>query len=153
MFYYLRKLLRKLNFGYDKLFLLLLYKKNQIANHNIIISKESFAKSIMTEKETKITQLIYSRIKQKDPKAEIILFGSHARGQATEESDWDILILIATPKSGRKIEDKYRDELFDIELNIGEPISTLIYSKKDWETKFSVTPLYQNIKTEGIMLK
>jgi uncharacterized protein len=107
----------------------------------------------MTEKEINITRLISSRIKEEDPEAEIILFGSHARGQATNESDWDILILINFPKKNRRTEDKYRDKIFDVELEIGEPISTLVYSKKDWETKFSVTPLYENIKKEGIILE
>jgi predicted nucleotidyltransferase len=65
----------------------------------------------MTEKDSNIARMISSRIKMKDPNAEVILFGSHARGQATEESDWDILILIDRPKKNRAIEDKYRDEL------------------------------------------
>lgn len=38
--------------------------------------------------------MIKARVKQKDPSAEIILFGSHARGQAPDGSDWDILVLI-----------------------------------------------------------
>lgn len=106
----------------------------------------------MTEKEIHITRLISSRIKEEDPEAGIILFGSHARGQATNESDWDILILINFPKKNRKVEEKYRDKIFDLELEIGEPISTLVYSKHDWETKYSVTPLYQEIKRDGILL-
>ena len=57
----------------------------------------------------------------------MILFGSHARGQAGEESDWDILILIDGPKKNRLIEEKYRDEMFQLELELGEAISTFIY--------------------------
>ena len=106
----------------------------------------------MTEREIHITKMISSRIKQKDPKAKVILFGSHARGQANDESDWDILILIDTPKKNRTIEEKYRDEMFKLELELGEAISTFIYSKNDWETRFIYTPLYQNIKQEGIEL-
>jgi predicted nucleotidyltransferase len=71
--------------------------------------------------------LICSRISHQDPKAEVILFGSHARGQAGEESDWDILILIDGPKKNRLIEEKYRDEMFQLELELGEAISTFIY--------------------------
>ena len=50
------------------------------------------------------------------------------------------------------IEMEYRDELFDLELEIGEPISTFVFSKSDWEQKHEITPLYQNIKREGIYL-
>ena len=106
----------------------------------------------MTSKESDIAKLIGSRIKQKDSKAEVILFGSHARGQAHDESDWDILVLIDQNKNNRQIEDKYRDEMFLLELELGEPISTFVYSKKDWETKYSSTPLYQNVKKEGVKL-
>jgi predicted nucleotidyltransferase len=106
----------------------------------------------MTEREIHITKMISSRIKQKDPRAEVILFGSHARGQANDESDWDILILIDKPKENRAVEEMYRDEMFHLELELGEPISTFVYSKNDWEKRFVYTPLYQNIKQEGIEL-
>lgn len=106
----------------------------------------------MTTKDSHIANLISTRIKKQDPTAEVILFGSHARGQAYPESDWDILILIDDPKQSRSIEDKYRDELFHLELELGEPISTLVYSKNDWETKHVFSPLYRNIKEEGVKL-
>jgi predicted nucleotidyltransferase len=107
---------------------------------------------IMTEREKDIVKMISSRIKQKDPKAKVILFGSHAREQANDESDWDILILIDKQKKDRTTEEMYRDEMFYLELELGEPISTFVYSKNDWETRFIYTPLYQNIKQEGIEL-
>ncbi len=106
----------------------------------------------MTPRESHIAMLIQLRIKHQDPKAEVILFGSHARGQATEESDWDILILMDRPKKDRSIEERYREEIFQLELEIGEAISTFVYSKKDWETKHVYSPFYQNIKKEGIKL-
>lgn len=106
----------------------------------------------MTDRELQIAHLISTRIKNKDPLADVILFGSHARGQANEESDWDILILIEAQKKTRKIEDKYRNEMFDLELELGEPISTIIYSKLDWETRHIYSSLYQNIKRDGVKI-
>ena len=47
---------------------------------------------------------------------------------------------------------EYRDELFDVEMEVGEAISTFIYSKEKWETLHNITPLYKNIKKEGIQL-
>ena len=88
----------------------------------------------------------------KDPDAEIILFGSHARGDARQDSDWDILILLNKPTVSRTMEKEFREELFDVELETGQPISTFVFSKNDWEDKHSITPLYQNIKKEGIRL-
>ena len=106
----------------------------------------------MTKRESQIANLISTRIKKQDPRAEVILFGSHARGQSNEESDWDILILMDQPKANRSVEDRYRSEMFELELELGEAISTLVYSKSDWKTKFLYTPLYQNIKKEGIKI-
>jgi predicted nucleotidyltransferase len=106
----------------------------------------------MTERESNIAKMIGLRIKHQDPKAEVILFGSHAIGQAKDESDWDVLILIDRPKSDRSVEERYRNEMFQLELELGEPISTLVYSKVDWESKYMYTPLYQNIKREGVKL-
>jgi len=106
----------------------------------------------MNKKEQHIAQKIKEKIKQKNPFADVILFGSHARGKSHKDSDWDILILLSQSNVSRLIEKEYRDELFDIELEIGEPISALVYSKNDWDQKHAITPLYQNIKREGIIL-
>lgn len=46
------------------------------------------------------------------------LQGSRARGDAKDESDWDILILIDKPKLNRTIEEKYRDETFQLQLEL-----------------------------------
>lgn len=106
----------------------------------------------MNKKELHIAQKIKERIKRKNPFADVILFGSHARGKTHKDSDWDILILLSQTNVNRLIEKEYRDELYDIELEIGEPISALVYSKNEWEQKHAITPLYQNIKREGIIL-
>ncbi|OFX39075.1 MAG: hypothetical protein A2X08_03765 [Bacteroidetes bacterium GWA2_32_17] len=106
----------------------------------------------MNSKEKHIIALIKSKIQGKNPEADIILFGSHARGNANNDSDWDILILLKSSDVSRKLEQEYRHELFDVELETGEPISTFVFSKTDWETNHSVTPLYYNISREGIRI-
>ncbi len=106
----------------------------------------------MNEKEKTILQKIKNSVQQKDPTAEIILFGSHARGQAHKNSDWDILILLNKANVNRIIEREYRDALFNVALETGEAISTFVFSKQVWNNEYVVTPLYQNIKKEGIYL-
>jgi predicted nucleotidyltransferase len=105
---------------------------------------------MMTNKERHIIQIISKRIKELDPNAEVILYGSHARGQANKNSDWDILILLDKQNVTLTTEQKYRHYLLDVELEIGQPISVFVKSKKVWETKYPVTPFYQNIKNEGV---
>lgn len=106
----------------------------------------------MNTKNQHITELIKTRISKKNPEAEVILFGSHARGQENINSDWDILILLNIPKVCRDTEKEYREEIFEVELETGEPISTMVFSKKDWLGKHSMTPLYKNIERDGIHL-
>ena len=107
----------------------------------------------MNTKEQYIISLIKSKINQKNPEAEVILFGSNARGEAHVDSDWDILILLNSLIVNRKTEKEYREELFEVELETGEPISTFVFSKSDWESRHSVTPLYRSIKRDGIIIQ
>jgi predicted nucleotidyltransferase len=106
----------------------------------------------MSPVEKHIAEMIKAKVKQKDPSAEVVVFGSHARAEASKDSDWDILILLNRPDISRALEKEFRDEVFEVELEIGQPISTFVFSKIAWETKHSVTPLYQNIQREGILL-
>jgi len=100
--------------------------------------------------------LIINRIKkaihEKDPEAEAFLFGSRARGDNRPDSDWDILILVDSLRVTNEIEDQFRDVLYDIELDSGEIISTFIYPKQMWVSGLRYSPLYKNVKKEGIRL-
>jgi len=86
-----------------------------------------------------------------DPKAEIILYGSRARGDERPDSDWDILVLTDYPVDLNE-ERKFRDNLYDLELETGEPFSVFVYSKNDWLTKQRITPFYNNVTHEGVKI-
>ncbi len=106
----------------------------------------------MDAQELKVTELIKKRIHELDPDARIILFGSRARGDSGINSDWDILILVDQYPVDRVSEQIYREVIFDIELETGEPISIFVFSKKDWESRHTITPLYRNVRKEGVLL-
>ena len=95
---------------------------------------------------------IFESIHATDPKAEAYLFGSRARGDFKPESDWDILILVDNDKVTNEIEDKFRDELYDIELDTGQIISTFIYPKDYWSNTLAYSPLFKNVAKEGVRL-
>ena len=86
-----------------------------------------------------------------DSKAEVILYGSRARGDERADSDWDILILTDYPVD-LATEEKFRDRLYDLELEIDEPLSVFIYSKNEWKRRQRITPFYRNVNKEGIAL-
>ncbi|MEN8119763.1 MAG: nucleotidyltransferase domain-containing protein [Bacteroidota bacterium] len=105
----------------------------------------------MKKSKSEIKYLIKLNVLKTDPNAEVILFGSQARGDENKNSDWDLLILTNRPTS-LKDEQKFMDNLYELELELEEVFSPLIYSIKDWKTKYPVTPLYENILKEGIEL-
>ena len=106
----------------------------------------------MSRKE-KILQRIIMVVDKNAPDSEVYLYGSQARGNAKKLSDWDLLILLNRPSISFDLETKFMDEFYDLELETGEVISPLIYSKSDWNNNYSITPLFENIKNEGIKLK
>jgi len=94
---------------------------------------------------------IKNQVKEIDPDAEIILYGSRARGDDRPDSDWDILILINN-SADIETEKIFRHKLYEVELELGEAFSTFVYNKQEWDSKYWMTPLHENISTEGIFL-
>ena len=105
----------------------------------------------MKSRTKNITKLIKRNISDIDPNAQVILFGSRARGDERLESDWDLLVLTDYPIDLEK-ERQFRNHLYDLELETGEPFSLFAYSKNDWNTKQKITPFYLNVTKDGIRL-
>ena len=98
-------------------------------------------RNIFTEIQTLKRQIL--------PDEKVILFGSQARGDAHEDSDWDLLVLVNSDKINLDDEIKYSTPffklgwLYDIDLNV------LVYAKNDWERR-SFMPFYKNVLKDGI---
>lgn len=68
-------------------------------------------------------------------------------------SDWDFLILLNSQNVSFAFETKFMDIFYDVEIETGEIISPLIYTKQDWITNHTATTLFSNINKEGIRLQ
>jgi len=99
-----------------------------------------------------ILKRIVDVVNQTAPNSEVYLYGSQARGTARNVSNWDFLVLLNTQCVSFDFETRFMDNFYEIELETGEILSPLIYSKQDWLSKHAATPLYSNIKKERIRI-
>lgn len=83
----------------------------------------------------------------------VILFGSYARNEQTNESDIDIFVIVdlddATLK--RKDNDLY-DASYETTLSSGISVHPMAVSKQKFDYWKFAHPLYQNICQDGIIL-
>lgn len=97
-------------------------------------------------------QTILAQVKRRvhdiDPKAKIFLFGSRARDNNREDSDWDFLILTEKPVT-QDLKNKITDQLFQTELDTGQVLISIVQNAATWK-KYSNTPVYKNITKDGI---
>ena len=91
------------------------------------------------------------RLTQKYPGMRVYLYGSRARGDHSENSDWDLLIVKDGPKSSNDDFEKYAFPFAEIGWMYGEQITPLLYSKNEWEAQ-RYTSFYNNVNTDAILL-
>ena len=87
-----------------------------------------------------------------EPTATVMLYGSRARGDARPDSDWDFLILVDGPVDYKRRQ-RLWDNLFSVELESGEMISSVVHNRQEWTTKPIIwTPFFKNVEREGMPL-
>ena len=62
----------------------------------------------------------------------LYLYGSRARGDAHEGSDWDLLLLLDKPRLEFEDFDKYSYPFVEMGWDIGEDIRPHAYTKNEW---------------------
>ena len=83
------------------------------------------------------------------PNEKLILFGSQSRGNASPDSDWDLLLLLNKREITLEDEQLYAYPFTKLGWNYGAYFSVKLYSENDWK-KRSFTPFYKNVEQEGI---
>ncbi len=81
----------------------------------------------------------------------IVLYGSYARGEQTEESDIDIAVLLKDGDT-EEMHDAMTDIVVDCELDQGITFSVISLDYDQYENWKKTLPFYMNLEREGIIL-
>lgn len=105
----------------------------------------------MSEKETILSSIRALGAKVLPEGARLILFGSQARNDAREDSDWDLLILLNDQQLQNDIFGTYAYPFVELGWEYGTYFSPKIYTYAEW-AKRKGTLFYDNIDREGVIL-
>ncbi len=83
--------------------------------------------------------------------AKVVLFGSHARGEAGRYSDVDLLVVLPDEVADLKTEDRVRDTVYDFSLRSDYILSALVVSETQLE-EMSGVGVFGEIEREGVAL-
>ena len=101
-------------------------------------------------------EVLLKRVKQAihemEAGAEIILYGSHARGDSDARSDWDFIILLDGSVNDERV-DRIRHRLYEIEWECDEVLCSIVRNREEWNSpRYRSTPFRQNVELEGMVL-
>ena len=87
------------------------------------------------------------------PDASIILYGSRARGDAQEDSDYDLLVLV-DQQPDIQLEKAIVNQLVPLEIRTGGVLTVLLYSRSQWDSAlYRAMPFHKNVTREGVLLR
>lgn len=99
----------------------------------------------------KVLDLIRTTVRATEPDAQIILYGSRARGDNREDSDWDVIVILNKPPMPHYQRSEIACDLWDKGFDIGEEINAFVYTIDQWNSAPPSLFKY-NIREDGIQL-
>jgi predicted nucleotidyltransferase len=118
---------------------------------SIFATSIALSKNMSDDKRSQIISLIRDTIRASEPTAQIILYGSRARGDAREDSDWDVLTIVDKPRLTLKDRNNIQFLVWDKGLELGQEINVFPYTRRQWEQAPPSLFKY-NVLNEGIAL-
>jgi predicted nucleotidyltransferase len=85
------------------------------------------------------------------PDADVILYGSRARGDAAEDSDYDLLVLVDHP-ADVTMHERLIASISPLEDD-GAVLTLSVYNRDLWNSKLHrAMPFHENVDREGVLL-
>ena len=109
----------------------------------------------MTTNITEIMQQFAGRVRELlgNTLDSVIVYGSYARGDYSELSDIDVMILVTLSEEKiKKISDEISDMAFEYLMKFGVDISPVITNIDHFNYWVDNLPYYRNVRDEGVKL-
>jgi predicted nucleotidyltransferase len=106
----------------------------------------------LSEKEMKVVKAFCADVRKTlgDNVVSITLFGSRARGEGTEESDIDVLILLE--ESNLETDWRISEITADYMLEYDIPLSPIIFTEEEWSTNKKRGSFFvESVEKEGVL--
>ena len=102
--------------------------------------------------QAELLERVKQAVHEVEPAADIVLYGSRARGDAHAESDWDFLILLDGVVDEART-DAIRHRLYEIEWDCGEVLCSIVRSRQEWDSALQqATPFAKILREQGIRM-
>lgn len=89
----------------------------------------------------------------RDSLKRVIMYGSYARGDFTEQSDVDVMILVTSSEEEIKKTSNYASDIaFDFLMRYGIDISPVIVNESHFNYWVDTLPFYRNVQKEGVQI-
>jgi predicted nucleotidyltransferase len=86
------------------------------------------------------------------PDADVILYGSRARGDAQDDSDYDLLVLV-DHSAGVARHEQLISSIYPLELETGAVLTLSIHNRDVWNSKlYEAMPFHENVDRDGVCL-
>jgi predicted nucleotidyltransferase len=100
--------------------------------------------------QAELLERVKQAVHEVEPEADIVLYGSRARGDSHAESDWDFLILLDGVVDEART-DTVRHRLYEIEWDCGEVLCSIVRSRQEWDSSLQqATPFAKILREQGV---
>jgi predicted nucleotidyltransferase len=106
------------------------------------------------DREQAVVDRVAATVRDIEPTARIVLYGSRVRGDARPDSDWDLLVLLdGAVDQQRATRVRHRIYALERELESAPVLSTIVLTRREWDDPhLAATPFRAEVEHHGLDL-